>query len=348
MQLINKIGIVDRCFTVRVVKKIIKCGKMKESNMMFKQSVFFNDNNELNDTGILLYVDALRLNRENDLPPKLIEHVADSVNDQKRIFEYYEFVKDDDVRELLPHPYFDKASKGKTSVRTLKVTQVLRIAAAIVIILGIGYLFSLLDNGNSNNKHNVISEKDSTNSGKTLPEEKKTTLKELAQENDKSKSLKKNSSGPSLANREIHSHTKAKEESPQVLTKEPPPRVPSTEEVFQHLIAMQKVPYYDNQIERINNNRSESLWVMAPRIDDIIKKIVTFRWKNPVEDSIRIELFTKATEENRKIYMVAPKDSAFTLPVTLSPHLYYWEVKQVLNNRRMKRVGIGRFIIRRR
>lgn len=319
---------------------------MKESNMMFKQSVFFNDNHELNDTGILLYVDALRLNRENDLPPELIGHVADSVNDQKRIFEYYEFVKDDDIKELLPHPYFDKASKGKTSVRTLKVTQVLRIAAAIVVMLGIGYLFSLLNNSNSNNKRNVISEKDSTNSGKTLPEEKKTPLKELAQENNKSESLKKDSSGPSLANHEIHANAKAKEESLQVLTKEPPPRLPSTEEVFKNLIAMQKIPYYDDQIERINSNRSESLRVMIPRVDDIIKKMVTFRWKNPVEDSIRIELFTKATEENREIYMVAPKDSTFTLPVTLSPHLYYWEIKQVLNNRRMKRVGIGRFIIR--
>ncbi|EAY29907.1 hypothetical protein M23134_05780 [Microscilla marina ATCC 23134] len=74
---------------------------------MFKQFVFFDDNNELNDTGILLYVDALRLNREKELPSELTTHILHSPNDRKRVLEYYEFVKDDDIRELMPHPYFD-------------------------------------------------------------------------------------------------------------------------------------------------------------------------------------------------------------------------------------------------
>ncbi|EAY28400.1 hypothetical protein [Microscilla marina] len=79
---------------------------MKEDQVMFKPSVFFDDNNELNDSGILLYVDALRLNREKELPGELTAHILRSPHDRRRILEYYEFIKDDDIRELMPHPYF--------------------------------------------------------------------------------------------------------------------------------------------------------------------------------------------------------------------------------------------------
>ncbi len=80
---------------------------MKKDQLMFKQFVFFDDNNELNDTGVLLYVDALRLNREKELPGELTTHILHSSSDRKRVLEYYEFVKDDDIQELMPHPYFD-------------------------------------------------------------------------------------------------------------------------------------------------------------------------------------------------------------------------------------------------
>jgi hypothetical protein len=76
--------------------------------VVFKPSTFLDDNHQLNDTGVLLYVDALRLNREKDLPQELAAHILHSPTDRKRVLEYYEFVKGDDIQELTPHPYFDK------------------------------------------------------------------------------------------------------------------------------------------------------------------------------------------------------------------------------------------------
>jgi hypothetical protein len=111
------------------------------------------------------------------------------------------------------------------------------------------------------------------------------------------------------------------------------------------LLAMSRITYYDKQIERLGNTRSSSIKVLSPTIDHKTKNVV-FSWSSPVEDSLKLEVFTKSTDEvGRKIFMIAPKDSSFTLPAGFSPSLYYWELKQVLNNRREKRVGLGRFII---
>lgn len=304
---------------------------MKENHVMFKQSVFFDDNNELNDTGILLYVDALRLNRESELPEELVEHILNSPSDQKKIFEYYEFVKDDDIQELLPHPYFDKKSQKNSTIVGINKTQGVGIAAALLLTMGGGYLANKYW-GNDNNINNVkkIALTDSSKKTDTsLPNQNQGKVKPIAQ----------NKKTPP-------SYLSSKEQQTTENKKQALPQAPQSNFLEnQELLAMHHIPYYDKQIDRLNNTRSGNIKVIAPAIDDRKKNIV-FSWNSPVQDSLRLEVFTKDTEESgRRVFMIAPKDSSFTLPAGFSPSLYYWELKQLLNNRREKRVGIGRFII---
>jgi len=297
---------------------------MNENNMMFKQSVFFDENHELNDTGVLLYVDALRLNKENELPDVLIEHVANSDNDLKRIYEYYEFVKDDDISELTPHPFFDKSYQSSTPIKALKNGQILKIAAALVLLLGIAYIVSIF-NKEKPDTPNGISDKVMEDDQFPLPPTEPETINtdNLAKNNQKQQ----------------------KEPSPL------PNKLPDFNEVFgkAELQAM-RMPYIDRLIERNGNNRSESLQVLYPLLDtEILDQILSFRWKNPIQDSLYLEVFTKETEAtNRKIYKIAPKDSIFALPSQLKPFLYYWELKKKQDSGRKTLITRGRFIVQKR
>lgn len=302
---------------------------MKENHVMFKQSVFFDDNNELNDTGILLYVDALRLNRENELPAELVDHILNSPGDQKKIFEYYEFVKDDDIQELVPHPYFDKKSQRNTPVLGINKTQGLGIAAALLLTVGGGYLANKYLGSQQENADKVALSDSSKKTNTPPTTENKGTVEPIAQK----KNTPPNTPTP-----------KPKQVTPKKLEKAPNTPHPNLLE-NKELLAMSRITYYDKQIERLGNTRSSSIKVLTPTIDYKSNNVV-FSWSNPVEDSLKLEVFTKSTDEvGRKVFMIAPKDSSFTLPTGFSPSLYYWELKQVLNNRREKRVGLGRFII---
>lgn len=300
---------------------------MKENHVMFKQSVFFDDNNELNDTGILLYVDALRLNRESELPAELVDHMLNSPSDQKKIFEYYEFVKDDDVQELMPHPYFDRKNQQNTPVVGINKTQRLGITAALLLTVGGGYL---------TNKY-LESKQENLNKVTFTDSSKKTNIPPVPQN--------KNIVKPIAQNKKTPSNTpKPKQATPKKLDKAPTTPPPSLLE-NKELLAMSRITYYDKQIERLGNTRSGSIKMLTPTIDSKSKSVV-FSWSNPVEDSLKLEVFTKSTDEvGRKIFMIAPKENSFTLPAGFSPSLYYWELKQVLNSHREKRIGLGRFII---
>lgn len=313
---------------------------MKENHVMFKQSVFFDDNNELNDTGILLYVDALRLNRESELPEELVEHVTNSANDQKKVFEYYEFVKDDDIQELIPHPYFDKSVKAKTPVISLSRMQGLSIAAAVVMLLGGGYLVSKSLNKN-NNPHptSLIDTITNKPTPSINPDDNKQPETPIA------KSENSDSNQPKEINSNQKDAKKVISPQPKVENKRPTP--PKNDLLSnENLLAMHGMPHYDRQIDRAGISRG-NLKVLAPKIDAEVKQTITFAWNTPVEDSLKLEVFTKETDETgRKIFMIAPKDSTFTLPVKLNAKLYYWELKQVIDDGKEKRVGLGRFFIK--
>ncbi|OJJ14282.1 hypothetical protein BKI52_43135 [marine bacterium AO1-C] len=297
---------------------------MNENNMMFKQSVFFDENHELNDTGILLYVDALRLKRENELPDILVEHVANSENDLKRIYEYYEFVKDDDISELTPHPFFDKSSQSNTPIKALGNGQILKIAAAILLLLGVAYIVSIMSGDNPDTPSGI--------SNKAMDADK-FPLPPITTETVEDSGIAVNNNN---------------QEQKKVV---PQKKLPAFEEVFsQTELQAMHMPYIDRLIERSGNNRSESLQVLYPLVDtEILDQKLSFRWKNPIQDSLYLEVFTKDTEAtDRKIYKIAPKDSIFVLSSLLKPFLYYWELKKKQDSGRKTLVSRGRFLIQKR
>ena len=296
---------------------------MNENNMMFKQSVFFDENHELNDTGILLYVDALRLNKENQLPDILVEHVTNSENDLKKIYEYYEFVKDDDVNELLPHPYFDKSYQHRTPVKSLRNGQILKIAAAVILLLGIGYTISLMG-GNEQSIPNGISDKAMNADKFPLPPV-----------------------SPKIRGQDRI----AKNNEQEAKLVAPPQKLPDFEDVFSNTeLQAMHMPYIDRLIERNGNKRSNGLQVLFPLIDTIIlDQKLSFRRKIPIHDSLYLEIFTKETTTDRpQVFKIAPKDSAFTLPSVLKPFLYYWELKKKQGNGRKTLLSRGRFLVQKR
>lgn len=307
---------------------------MNESNMMFKQSVFFDENHELNDTGILLYVDALRLNRENDLPDVLVEHVANSAKDLKRIYEYYEFVKDDDTSELTPHPYFDKSYQSNTPIKALRNRQIMKIAAAIILLLGVSYLVYVMS-GN---------EKSKAGGGQIGKNEDSTQQKPPTIVDSNNLTKTKNTSFADTTEKE-KTLPIAKEKTPQV-----PQNPRPFEEVFSNTeIQAMQIKYIDDRLGQ--TTRSESLKVVYPLINTKIKApTFSFRWENPIEDSLRLEIFTKNTQEQNKriIYKIAPRDSTFTIPKPLKPFLYYWELKKIMDNGRKKTIKKGKFLMEKR
>ena len=74
------------------------------------QNSLFTGTGHVNDTGVLLYSDGLKLNKREELPEPLLAHVSECQACREEIFEYFEFAKDDEVS--LPHPYFDRGGKS--------------------------------------------------------------------------------------------------------------------------------------------------------------------------------------------------------------------------------------------
>ena len=312
---------------------------MNESNMMFKQSVFFDENHELNDTGILLYVDALRLNRENDLPDVLVEHVANSAKDLKRIYEYYEFVKDDDTSELSPHPYFDKSYQSNTPIKALRNRQILKIAAAIILLLGVSYLVYYSISGNEKDGDGEISRP------YTPPQPQDTSRKSPNTSKGPITEVNGNTQNNTDSSRQTNSNTAQNNNRPQV-----PQNPRPFEEVFSNTeIQAMQIKRIDERLGK--TTRSESLHVVYPLINMKIKTATfSFRWKNPIEDSLQLEIFTKYTQEPSKriIYKIAPKDSVFAITKSLKPFLYYWELKKIMDNGRKPVLKKGKFLIEKR
>jgi len=104
---------------------------------------YFTEGRHLNEEGVALYVDALKLERTLDLPEKILRHVEKCQRCKVEIAGLYTLLQDQDYSHLGPHPYFDHRVEGRREARS----PVYRIAAGFMIILVLGaaiYLLSYL------------------------------------------------------------------------------------------------------------------------------------------------------------------------------------------------------------
>ena len=89
----------------------------------------------LSDQGVLLYTEAMRLDRLADLPEPILAHVGDCAYCRQRVFEYYEFVKDEPVAR--PHPFFDRQARQVFLGQALDYTPYKRLAVAAAVVMAV-------------------------------------------------------------------------------------------------------------------------------------------------------------------------------------------------------------------
>lgn len=97
---------------------------------------FFNRDRHLSDEGVALYVDALNLGKEDQLPEKIVAHVEDCPTCKAAIFELHEVMPEPNDAEYGPHPFFEP----KPVPKTWADNGLLRLAAVLVLGVGMTYL----------------------------------------------------------------------------------------------------------------------------------------------------------------------------------------------------------------
>lgn len=113
---------------------------------------FLDSEGHLNDAGTTLYVEAMLINRRSDLPELLQDHVEHCAACQREVYEFYQFMQDEDVSNSSAHTFLDeyKQAQKPTSVATISLGKRLRnIAAAVVVLGAIGWMMLQNPSGNS-------------------------------------------------------------------------------------------------------------------------------------------------------------------------------------------------------
>lgn len=105
----------------------------------------FFEEGHLNDAGITLYVEAMLVNRRSDLPQKMQTHVEDCAVCQREVYEFYQFMQDEDMSNSSVHAYLDRYQKAlkqtKSAVRPIRRSRKARnIAAAAVVLFAVGWM----------------------------------------------------------------------------------------------------------------------------------------------------------------------------------------------------------------
>jgi hypothetical protein len=99
---------------------------------MVKEKSLFGGDGHLNEEGVSLYVDALKLERTAELPRETRLHVANCQRCRKEITGLFALLTDADYEGAVPHPYFEKGGEqGRWTPREL-----LRVAAAVTAVIG--------------------------------------------------------------------------------------------------------------------------------------------------------------------------------------------------------------------
>ena len=106
---------------------------------MNESAKLFNENSHLNEEGIALYVDAILLGKNYQLPGALILHVADCVQCKKEVIETYMLVESQEYDAKDGHPYFldNVINREKTFLVWY------RFAAVIVVTISVGVILYL-------------------------------------------------------------------------------------------------------------------------------------------------------------------------------------------------------------
>ena len=101
---------------------------------MTDEKSFFDSTNHLNDAGVAMYVDALKLDVLDQVPRDVRDHVSDCQKCKKEITGLYTLVMEEDYSALRTHPYFSLERRGR----------ILRMAYRGAAVIGVLALAGLL------------------------------------------------------------------------------------------------------------------------------------------------------------------------------------------------------------
>lgn len=102
-----------------------------------KAQSMFRINPHLDENAVALFVDALKSDKVEQLPPRIRQHVAGCQKCREKITGLFSLIAREDYTQLGPHPFFDRTDNGASS-ESLAV--VLRIAAVLVIAAGLFFV----------------------------------------------------------------------------------------------------------------------------------------------------------------------------------------------------------------
>jgi hypothetical protein len=98
-----------------------------------KNEHYFSQDSHLNEDGIFLFVDALKLGVLDELPAVMRIHVETCLRCKQEILSLYDITEGQDYESLRPHPIFDQ----KKIIPRFFYSTITRLAAAILIGSGL-------------------------------------------------------------------------------------------------------------------------------------------------------------------------------------------------------------------
>ncbi len=96
---------------------------------------YFRSDGHLTDNAAALYVDGMILDKMNDLPDAIVDHVDDCLGCKQTVLELHAVASQQDYTRQGSHPYFDQARRASIPRRWYYA------AASILFLVGLMYLY---------------------------------------------------------------------------------------------------------------------------------------------------------------------------------------------------------------
>ncbi len=115
---------------------------------------YFNAKGQLTDEGIALYIDALKLNKLDQVPDKVRDYVADHPKVQQEIADLYGIVGELDYAEKGTHPTLKTNINQGTRMRKL----IVRLAVAAVLLLTCFFAYRQMSGPSPSDSPGIVQE----------------------------------------------------------------------------------------------------------------------------------------------------------------------------------------------
>lgn len=301
---------------------------------MKKKAQFFNEQNHLNDAAIVLYSNAIHQNRVHELPDELLDHVEACSYCRKRIHEYavfYSEFKRDEAIDRKPETNLEVSNNqvatdsSKTKIRPASRVGAWRLGIAATLALLIVSLIVFNNLYKPSDTHTSQSE-DHTSSN-TLDSSK------IASEDSKI--------APNKSEADSNRQEVPKQEAPASEPSVTQDQVPTWAEQMDVLRLDGAIAFLDEQVES-NTFRAETLNIIKPKIDELLRDEIIFEWEEGQEDELELHIFSIQNQEDPLVFSISSGEIRIVPNVDLSKGLYYWAIFG-FEQEFKKRIALGRF-----